>query len=172
MRLTGLLYRAHDPGWAFAPTSGEGARLYGGRFNPKGTRALYLSRAIETAWLEAQQGFAFKPQPKTLCAYEVDCDDIVDLTDAAMRAAHGVEVSDLACAWEDIAARGGTPPSWTVAERLRAAGMAGAIVPSFAPGVAADATNVVLWRWSEAPPHRIRVIDDHDRLPRNDASWR
>lgn len=172
MRLTGLLYRAHDPGWAFAPTSGEGARLYGGRFNPKGVAALYLSRALETAWLAAQQGFAFKPRPKTLCAYEIDCDDIVDLTDAATRAEHGVDAGGLACPWEDIASRGGTPPNWTIAERLRERGFAGAVVPSFAPGVAADATNVVLWRWSQEPPHRIAVIDDHGRLPRNDASWR
>jgi len=36
---------------------------------------------METAWLEAQQGFAFKPQPLTICAYDVDSDPILDLTD-------------------------------------------------------------------------------------------
>jgi RES domain-containing protein len=71
-----MLYRAHNPRWAFAPTSGRGAALYGGRFNPAGTPALYTSMRPETAWLEAQQGFPFKPQPLTLCAYEVDCDDV------------------------------------------------------------------------------------------------
>ncbi|WP_349368358.1 RES domain-containing protein [Salinarimonas sp.] len=172
MRLRGLLSRAHDPGWAFVPTSGEGARRQGGRFNRRGVPALYLARALETAWLEAQQGFAFKPQPKTICAYEIDCEDIVDLTDPAERLAHGVSPADLSCAWEDVASRGGIPPSWVVADRLQRAGAAGAIVPSFAPGVADDESNVVLWRWGPDLPHRIKVVDDRGRLPRDDSSWR
>lgn len=89
---------------------------------------------METAWLEAQQGHPSKPRPKTLCASEVDCEDIVDLTDAAVRKAHDVDAADLACAWEDMASLGLTSPSWTVAARLRAAEAAGVIVPSFAPG--------------------------------------
>src|SRR5208283_3004562 len=65
VRLQGLVYRAHNPRWAFSPTSGEGAARHGGRFNPVGVPALYMSRRMETAWLEAQQGFAFKAQPLT-----------------------------------------------------------------------------------------------------------
>lgn len=81
MRLTGLVYRAHHPRWAFAPDSGVGAAIDGGRFNSIGMPVLYTSRRFETAWLEAQQAFPFKAQPMTLCAYEVDCADILDLTD-------------------------------------------------------------------------------------------
>ena len=45
MRFEGLAYRAHNPRWSWAPTSGEGARLHGGRFNAKGDRgALPLAR--------------------------------------------------------------------------------------------------------------------------------
>lgn len=76
MRLTGTVYRAHNPRWSFDPTSGSGAAQYGGRFNPLGMAALYTSRRMETAWREAQQGFPFKAQPLTVCAYEVDCDDV------------------------------------------------------------------------------------------------
>ena len=79
--LTGFAYRAHHPRWSFAPASGEGAARHGGRFNPVGMAALYTARRMETAWLEAQQAFPFKAQPLTLCAYEVDCADVVDLTD-------------------------------------------------------------------------------------------
>jgi hypothetical protein len=32
--------------------------------------------------------------------------------------------------------------------------------------------NAVFWRWSHEPPHQVRVIDDAERLPRSDASWR
>nr|WP_246535096.1 RES family NAD+ phosphorylase [Methylomonas paludis] len=40
----------------------------GGRFNRPGCAALYLSLDPTTAWMEAQQGFPFKPQPLTLVA--------------------------------------------------------------------------------------------------------
>jgi len=39
-RFTGFLYRALNPVYARDPLSGRGAQLYGGRFNPKGRRAL------------------------------------------------------------------------------------------------------------------------------------
>jgi RES domain-containing protein len=52
-KITGLVYRAHNPRWAFEPTSGEGARMHGGRFNPKGRAALYTSPRVESALLGA-----------------------------------------------------------------------------------------------------------------------
>jgi len=172
LRFSGLVHRAHHPRWSFAPASGEGAALHGGRFNPKGVLALYTSLRLETAWLEAQQAFPFKAQPMTMVAYRVDCADIVDLTDAASRAALDATSADLACAWEDLAARGAEPPSWALARRLIGEGRAGIIVPSFAAGAAADDVNAVFWRWSDDPPHQVRVVDDAGRLPRDDLSWR
>ncbi|MGY2046569.1 RES family NAD+ phosphorylase [Methylobacterium sp. JK268] len=172
MRLVGTVYRAHHPRWAFAPASGEGAALHGGRFNPKGVAALYTARRLETAWLEAQQGFPFKAQPMTVCAYAVDCADLLDLTDPAERDGQGVAAEDLACPWEDLSLRGATPPSWVLAARLIGAGAAGIVVPSFAPGAGPDDANVVFWRWGDAHPHRVRVVDDAGRLPRDESSWR
>lgn len=172
MRLLGTVHRAHNPRWAFAPTSGADAARYGGRFNPVGVPALYTSRRMETAWREAQQGFAFKAQPLTVCAYEVDCADAADLTAPADLESLGVNPGDLACPWEDLASRGLVPPSWTVARRLIAAGIAAVVVPSFAPGATAADRNVVFWRWSDALPYQVTVIDDGARLPRDDRSWR
>jgi RES domain-containing protein len=171
LRFQGLVYRAHHPRWAFAPDSGEGAARHGGRFNPPGAPALYTSLRPETAWLEAQQAFPFKAQPMTLCAYVVDCADVLDLTDAETLAATGAGAADLACAWEDIADRGDRPPSWMLAERLIAAGHAGIVVPSFAPGAGPDHRKLVLWKWADLPPHQVRVVDDHARLPKDDRSW-
>ena len=82
--------------------------------------ALYTSRRMQTAWLEAQQAFPFKAQPLTLCAYEVDCADVADLTDPASRAAFSITPAALACPWEDLAFRGVIPPSWDLARGLRA----------------------------------------------------
>jgi RES domain-containing protein len=171
LRLTGLVYRAHNPRWSFAPHSGDGAARYGGRFNPLGLPALYTSRRMETAWLEAQQGFPFKAQPLTICAYEVDCADVADLTDEDERHDLGIATADLNCAWEDMVARGIDPPSWHLARRLLGEGYAAILVPSFAPGAGPADRNVVFWRWSEALPHRVSVIDDEARLPRDARSW-
>lgn len=166
-----MVYRAHDPQWAWAPDSGAGAALHGGRFNPVGVPALYTSRRFQTAWLEAQQGFAYKAQPLTLCGYDVDCDNILDLTDSIVRSANGVTMGDLDCAWKDFAARRIEPPSWSMMKRLSAGGVAGIIVPSFATGATDADANVIFWNWSAAPPHQVKVIDDAGRLPKTMRSW-
>ena len=171
MKLAGLVYRAHNPRWAFAPDSGQGASAVGGRFNPVGMPALYTALRFETAWLEAQQAFPFKAQPMTLCAYEVDCEDVLDLTDTAALAAHRITPADLACPWKDLSTRGIKSPSWEIAERLSEAGTAGVIVPSFAKGAVTTDVNVVFWDWAPDPPHQVRVIDDDRRLPKDASSW-
>lgn len=171
MRLARLVFRAHHPRWAFLPESGKGAALHGGRFNPRGMETLHTSLRPETAWLEAQQAFPFKAQPMTVVAYGVDCEDMVDLTDSETRTQLGISHADLSCAWEDLADRGLEPPSWTLARQLHAAGHAGILIPSFAHGASPNDVNAVFWRWSDTPPHQVRVVDDEGRLPRNDASW-
>lgn len=150
-RHKGRAYRAHNPRWAFAPTSGRGAGMHGGRFNPLGLDMLYLSQRQETAWLEAQQGLAFKPQPLTICAYEIDCAGMVDLTDASVRTSLGMTLDDLGCAWEEILDRGGRPATWDLTDVLRGVGRAGVRVPSFAPGAGSRDTNLVFWDWSDDP---------------------
>ena len=145
--------------------------MTGGRFNPTGLPALYTALRFETAWLEAQQAFPFKAQPMTLCAYEVDCDEVLDLTDPVTRATHGIGSVDLACPWKDLSTQGEIPPSWALAGRLIAGGCAGVIVPSFASSATTADVNVVFWSWGAGQPHQVRVIDDHARLPRTGASW-
>ncbi len=133
--------------------------------------ALYTSATLEGAWREAQQGFAFKAQPLLICVYDVDCDDVADLRDGAIRADLGIEPAELACAWEGLASLGMTPPSWAIAQRLFAAGTSAVVVPSFAPGAPASDRNVVFWRWAAVRPHQVRVIDDDRRLPKDASSW-
>ena len=83
----------------------------------------------------------------------------------------GIAVADLACPWESLALSGREPPSWVLARRLMTNGVAGVLVPSFAPGAGPDATNAVFWRWTDDRPHQVKVVDDHGRLPRDDSSW-
>lgn len=172
MRFTGTCYRAHDPQWAFSPLSGEGARLKGGRFNPIGQAALYLALTIEGMFLEMGHGLAYRFDPLTICSYDVDVADIVDLRSEAGRKKVRVRLRDLACPWALDIAEGREPASWSVAAKLRRAGAAGLLVPSFARGTRPDRhNNLVLWKWSTDLPHRVTVHDPASRLPRDRSSW-
>mgnify|MGYP002780083749 FL=1 len=171
-RFEGLAYRAHHPGWAFDPESGEGAKLHGGRFNRPGIACLYTSLRLETAWLEAQQGFAFKAQPMTLCSYRIDCEGILDLTTDEGLAAAPISRAGLACAWEMQAADRKPVPTWELADRLIEAGCAGIIVPSFAVRAGERDINMILWHWTRDRPHMVCVVDDDNRLPKDRSSWR
>ncbi len=167
VRYTGRAFRAHHPNWAWSPTSGEGARIHGGRFNPKGVPALYLSLDLPTAILEASQGFAFRIPPLTIVEYDVDSDDLVDLTARGALRRHGTTAAELGGAWLLLARSGEPVPTWQVAERLIADGAAGVVVPSFAPGASARSRNLVLWRWGDTTPHRVVVFDPDGRLKRS-----
>jgi RES domain-containing protein len=171
LRFVGTAYRAHNPRWSFRPTSGDGAAIHGGRFNPKGMPALYLSVGVITAIKEANQAFAHKMEPYVLCSYEIDCEDIANLGDDAARNAAGVEESVLSAAWFAHVAAGTTPPQWTMVIDLVARGSAGALVPSYAPGAMASERNLVLWKWGPDLPHKISVHDPSGRLPKNQLSW-
>ena len=171
-RFRGLCYRAHNPAWSFSPISADGARRYGGRFNPKGVPALYTSLSELVALAEYQQGFLHRPQPTTLCTYEIDCIDVVDLTNPEELSIRDISPADLACAWEYDLIQGKTPASRVIAQHLIDEGIAGIIVPSFASNSPEQGKNLVLWTWNDTLPHRVSVIDDFGRLPGNQASWR
>lgn len=168
MRFHKICYRLNDPRWSFAPISGAGAAIHGGRFNPAGVEALYLSLSIAGAFVEISQGFAEKFKPCTMVCYDVDCEDIADLRTPASRKKHGVALDDMACAWFALKAGNRKPPSWRVAERLMTAGFAGLLTPSFAHGAdPARHRNLVLWKWGDKPPHQVLAWDPDDRLPRD-----
>lgn len=157
--------------WAYDPLSGDGAKRHGGRFNQPGCAALYLSLDPTTAWMEAQQGFPFKPQPMTLVAYRIDCQPIADLNNELLLKSMECSPQQLACAWEDLATQGMMPPTWQLAEQLKAQVLAGILVRSFAPGCSSANQNLVLWDWSDSEPHAVAVIDDFGRLPKTPESW-
>lgn len=96
---------------------------------------------------------------------------MVDLTDPSVLAAAGIGDGVPGCAWERIVADRGTPPSWTLADRLRADGVAGILVRSFAPGALPTDMNAVFWVWHPVSPHKVKAVDDEGRLPRDGRSW-
>jgi RES domain-containing protein len=167
VRVRGRFWRMLAPRWAHAPLSGEGAAKRGGRFNPPGIEALYMSGDLVTAIAEYEQDLGIRPG--TLCAYQVDVAAIVDLCDPATRLAAGVAATDLACAWKHIAlVLRQRPPTWDLAIRLAEDGAAGLRVPSVHSG---EGINLVLWRWNDTTEHRVDVLDPLGDLPRDQTSW-
>ena len=163
MRYRGKLYRALNPVYAREPISGSGAALHGGRFNPKRTPALYASLSVVTALREANQVGAL--QPTTLVSYEADIENIFDTRDEAALERFGLSASSLADpSWRDRMNREGKAPSQAFSEQLIEAGFHGLLVRSFAAGAAEDDFNLVLWRWGDAAPYRLTLIDDEGRL--------
>lgn len=163
MRYSGLLYRALNPVYAREPLSGEGARCYGGRFNPKGMPALYTSQTVMTAIREANQIGTL--QPTTLVAYEADIGPIFDATDPDALGEEGITAEQLAADdWRLKMLADGKAPTQKLAERLKAADYAGMQVRSFAKGTTGHDLNLVLWVWGAELPTRLRLVDDEGRL--------
>ena len=163
MRYRGLLYRALNPIHARDPLSGEGARRYGGRFNPKGMPALYTAQSVMTAIREANQIGIL--QPTTLVAYAADISPIFDGTESAALKAQGMNAADLAADdWRARMLADGKAPTQELAERLKASGFAGMQVRSFAKGATKAELNLVLWAWGPDAPTALSLIDDEGRL--------
>ncbi len=159
----GFLYRALNPVYARDPLSSRGAEMYGGRFNPKGTPALYASLSPAAALREANQVGTL--QPTTLVAYDADIRPVFDVRDAGALSAFGMTPVDLAsAAWRDEMTTRGELETQKFARRLIAEGYAALLVPSFARGAPHNALNLVLWRWTSAPPTKLVLVDDENRL--------
>lgn len=160
---TGKLYRALNPLWAAKPLSGEGAARFGGRFNTPGMPALYCSLDPLTALREANQ--VGDLQPTTLVAFDAVIDRVFDGCSAEAAADFGRSLDDMGDPlWREAMLQNAEVPTQRFARELVSAGYAGLRVRSFARGSDGSGLNLVLWNWSNEPPHRITVIDDDGRL--------
>lgn len=165
MRFRGILYRALNPLYAREPLSGRGAQLYGGRFNRKGTPALYTSGSIMTALREANQIGSL--QPTTLVSYDADIEHVFDSRDDDALQMEGMDAAALTDpTWRDQMKATGEAKTQAFAGRLAAAGYHGLLVRSFAAGATGDDLNLVLWKWRDTSPCRLTLIDDESRLSR------
>lgn len=164
-RHRGLLYRALNPVFSREPLSGRGAALHGGRFNRKGTTALYTALSPETAIREANQ--VGHLQPTLLLAYDADIFPIFDTRDSAALAARSTTSDALADPdWRQRMMDRQGAPTQDFAAQLAEEGYAGLLVRSFTPGAAPGDLNLVLWRWNTGGEDRLSLIDDEKRLLR------
>jgi len=65
--------------FAVAAASGEGARLYGGRWNSRGTRVVYASSSLALAAMETFVNLEPLVQPKDLVSIEGEIPDELEL---------------------------------------------------------------------------------------------
>lgn len=164
----GRFWRVLAPRWAHRPLDGEGAARNGGRWNPRGIPALYLSAELTTAVAEYEQDIGIRPG--TFCAYHVQMDSILDLTSANVLASLGVDPAERFVPWKSILLiDGDIPPGWRIAETLISIGANGVLVPSVRP---TGGTNLVLWKWNDAPDRVVTALDPQTDLPRDSSSWR
>lgn len=163
MHFKGTLYRALNPIYAQDALSGRGAELYRGRFNRKGTPALYTSLSVIAALREANQVGSL--QPTTLVSYDADIERVFDCRDEVALRSEGMDASMLADpAWRDQMRKHGEALTQAFARALSQAGFHGLLVRSFAHGATDNDLNLVLWQWSAALPSRVTLIDDEHRL--------
>jgi RES domain-containing protein len=159
----GLLYRALNPAYAKDPYSGAGAKLYGGRFNPKGTSALYLSLSPVTALREANQ--VGHLQPTLMLAYEARIDQLFNAGDMKALEQEGLTPETLAdSGWRDQMLKNSQADTQSFAVSLIKKKYNGLLVRSFANGSKAEDLNLVLWRWNTGPERQLKLIDEQNRL--------
>lgn len=159
-RYAGPLYRALNPVYAREPLSGRGAALYGGRFNAKGTAALYTATALR----EANQ--AGHLQPTVLVSYRAHLGPIFDARNPSELAMRGMSAASLADpGWRAAMLDGRAVATQDFSRRLVAEGFVGLLVRSYVKGAAETDLNIVLGHWTR-DGCALDVIDDEDRLGR------
>ncbi|WP_374582426.1 RES family NAD+ phosphorylase [Pseudoduganella sp.] len=161
-----VAYRVHQPKWSFAPTSGAGAGISGGRANRPGVNALYLSLELETALSEYQQLDPLLP-PGLMVSYKVSVNSIVDF-----RAGYTSDWTpiwqDFYCDWRNMHFNQGIePPSWVIGDQVLEAGAKGILFNSTITG----GTNLVIYPDALTALDSITAYDPNNALPKNQQSW-
>lgn len=160
------LWRAYVPRWAHQPLSGDGAEVFGGRWNAVGQPTIYAARELSTAWAEYNQGLV--QHPATIIQLELEGAALADLTDEKELVKREVDSEIHFCDWRADLDRGEIPATHQLSRKLLNRGFDGVIYPShMSPG----GTCVALWRWHTSRLPRLTVIDPEKRLPRTAASW-
>lgn len=85
---------------------------------------------------------------------EVEAENIADLRSPELLAKVKIDVADAVAPWQEVVAAGATPPSWTVRDRLIAAGAHGLIDPS---RKRLGLWHLVLFRWNDGHGPTVRL---------------
>lgn len=155
-RIEGRFYRAVDRAYVDDPISGS---RVAGRYSPPDRPTLYLSASPEGVAAAMQAHSRADAVERVVIALDVAAHGMFDLRDAEACARLGVAPADAFAPWQDLVAQGLRPSSWTVRERIEAAGANGLIDPSrTVPGL----WHLVLFRWNQPAAPDVRRAADND----------
>lgn len=168
-RLDAVGFRMLTPRWAYAPTSGAGAALGGGRANRRGVDAVYVSIDAQTALAEYQQLSPLMP-PGTLVSFEINVGHIVDFTGGYSPDEWDSLWNDFNCDWRNLwFDKKIEPPSWILGDMAIAAAAKGIL---FRSNIRAGGINLVLYPGAFTTDDILTVYDPNHALPKNMDSWK
>lgn len=146
------MYRHYAP--SYSPLSGEGARLFGGRWNPPGSFAtLYTASDVVTVDAEFDRllNLSRLPResirPRNLAAIRLRLSRVLDLRDASVRQVLGIGTEDLTA---DTSAL-----TRTLGEAAHDLGFEAIVAPSAAGG---QGYVVAVFLTNRAPGSEIEVV--------------
>lgn len=150
--LRGMFFRAIDP--RFSAQAIAGSRM-AGRYSRPGQPTLYMSASVEGVETALIAHADARATALEIIELEVEATNIADLRSPDSLAAIGIDPADAAAPWQEVVAAGGTPRSWTVRDRLIAAGGNGLIDPSRKqPGL----WHLVLFHWNDGQGCVVRRL--------------
>ena len=149
---TGRAYRQMAPKYTKDPTSGEGARILGGRWNPTGLAALYASDNPDAAVAELArlaERNARSPHdymPRVMVELDVALASILDLRHPDAQAALGITMQDTRS--DDLSR------CQAIGEAAHYLGREAVIAPS----AAADGCTLAIYKDTLGPDATIQVV--------------
>jgi RES domain-containing protein len=165
-------YRSVTPKYAQKQDilSGEGSRKSGGRWNPPGMVAVYLSLTPEIAMAETLAHFHYRgipvaaAMPRVFVAVTARLKRVLNITRGTIRQRLQIsEQSLMNVDWRKEMAQGRTPVSQLVGQAAQAAGVEGLLVPSAA---FRNGRNLIIFPPNLLSGSRISV-DRADELPKD-----
>lgn len=143
-RVSGIFYRAIDPAYLNDAIAGSRSA---GRYSSSTQPTLYLSSSPEGVEAAMMAHRGERTPTLEVVRIAVEAAPVFDLRDESARQLLGVALSDAIAPWQEVVAKGQTPSSWRVRDRICAQGGVGLIDPSRkAPGL----WHLVLFAWNEA----------------------
>ena len=121
------------------------------RFNRRGQDALYLSVDEDSARVAMKKYVSKSDPPRVLIRYMIQSCQLINLGHVDARELHLQSRSD----WKDAIERGGNPPSWQVADKLRESNEVGLIDPSRQNP---KLWHVTLLRWNEPNAPQVTMV--------------
>lgn len=149
--LRGRFFRAIDP--RFREHALSGSRV-AGRYSRPGQSTLYMSASVEGVETALIAHAGARAVELEIIQLDVEARNIADLRDPELLAKLSIDVADAVAPWQEAVATGGTPRSWTVRDRLIAAGAHGLIDPS---RKRPELWHLVLFHWNDGRGPVVRL---------------